>query len=289
MSEILERQGYIPGVPCWLDTAQPDPEAAAEFYGGLFGWEVEERPTDGSGQRYFIGRLRGRDVAGIASQPQGSQASASWNQYVWVDSAGDAAAAAEAAGGSILSAPMDAGEAGRMAVLADPTGASFSVWEAGEHHGAEIVNEPGSWNFSVLNTGDTERAKAFYADLFGWRTASYTDDGSAMFTLPGYFDFLAERDPGIRERHDEVGAPEGFGDVVAWMMELDGENRGPSGADPHWSMTFAVSDADKTAELAEKLGGEVVVPPLDAEWVRMTVIRDPQGAMFTASKFTPPQ
>ena len=289
MNEILERDGYLPGIPCWVDTGQPDPEAAGAFYGGLFGWDVEETTPPGASERYFLCRLRGRDVAGIASQPEGGGSGASWNQYVWVESADDAAAAAEAAGGTVLLPPMDVGDLGRTSVVADPAGATFSLWEAREHRGAQAVNEPGSWNFSALNTGDPEGAKAFYGDLFGWRTAASAGDGSAMFMRPGYLDFLAERDPGIRERHDAVGAPEGFGDVVAWMMELEVEDGVPSGADPHWSMTFSVSDADKTAELAQKLGGEVLVPPADAEWVRMTVIRDPQGAVFTASKFTPPQ
>ena len=85
-----ERDGYIPGVPCWVDTSQPDPEAALPFYGGLFGWEFEDVMPDGIRRRsYFIGRIRGGDVAAVGSIPEGAPPMAMWNTYIWVDSADD--------------------------------------------------------------------------------------------------------------------------------------------------------------------------------------------------------
>ena len=95
-----ERNGYIPGVPCWVDTSQPDPEAAVRFYGGLFGWEFEDVMPEGSGGNYFIGRIRGGDVAAVGSIPEGAPATPTWNTYIWVDSADDAAAKARDAGGA---------------------------------------------------------------------------------------------------------------------------------------------------------------------------------------------
>jgi uncharacterized protein len=288
---LLERESYPPGVPCWVDTSQPDPEAAAKFYGCLFGWEFEDRmPADSPG-RYLVGRLRGRDVAGVGSQPEGMPPTAVWNTYVCVESADEAAAKAKDAGGQVLMEPFDVVDAGRMAVLADPEGAVFCVWQPKGTVGAQLVNEPGTWNFSELNTQDPDRAAAFYGELFGW-VAQTLDSGEAggdftMFRLPGYGDHLAERDPGIRERQSEVGAPEGFEDAVAWLVPMTGDQF-PEGTPPHWSITFAVDDADATAARAAELGGTVLAPPFDAPWVRMTVLSDPQGAVFTASKFTPP-
>ena len=280
---MIERDGYMPGVPCWVDTSQPDPEAAVDFYGGLFGWEFEDVMPPGAPGKYFNAKLHGGDVAAVGSQPEGAPPMAVWNTYVWVDSADDAASKVREAQGTVLTDPFDVLDAGRMAVFADPEGAAISVWQAKEHRGAKIVNEPGSLNFNTLNTRDPERAKSFYGPVFGWTTLDL-DGGLMMWTLPGYCEYLEQRDPGLRERMAEGGAPAGFEDAVASLVPIPGDQ---PDTPPHWGVTFAVDDADATAERAEELGGKVVVPPFDAPWVRMTVITDPQGATFTASKFVP--
>src|SRR6516225_1345793 len=154
-----ERDGYIAGVPSWVDTSQPDPDAAAEFYGGLFGWEFEDAMPTGSEGKYLVARLRGGDVAAVSSQPEGAPPQAVWNTYIWVEDADEAAAKARQAGGSVLSEPVEVMDAGRMAVLSDPEGAVFSVWQAREHKGARIVNEPGALNFNGLTTRDVGRAQ----------------------------------------------------------------------------------------------------------------------------------
>jgi predicted enzyme related to lactoylglutathione lyase len=270
---------YIPGVPCWIDTTQPDPEAAAGFYGELFGWQVENVMPPGAPE-YYIARLRGGDVAGIA---RAEGPTAAWNTYVWVDSADETADKVRAAGGSVIKEPGDVGEAGRMAVFADPGGAAFTVWEAKQHRGAGIVNEPGSLNFNVLNTRDLEGAEAFYGAVFGWELLG-VGDGFSAWALPAYGDFLEQRTPGMRENMRTMGAPDRFEEVVASVAPIPADQPDTF---PHWGVTFAVDDADAIAARADKLGGWVVVPPFDAPWVRMTVISDPQGATFTASKFVP--
>lgn len=280
---MIERDGYPPGVPCWIDTSQPDPESAVDFYGGLFGWEFEDIMPAGSPSPYFVARLRGGDVAAVASVPEGAPPTANWNTYVWVESADQTASTVLAAGGSVLREPFDVIDFGRMAALADPEGAAFCVWQANEHRGATIVNEPGSLNFNDLNTRDAEGARSFYGSVFGWKTLDL-GGGPAMWTLPGYGDYLEQLDPGLRERMAESGAPAGFEDAVASLIPIaDAQADVP----PHWGVTFAVADADATAERATELGGEVVVAPFDAPWVRMTVLTDPQGATFTASKYVP--
>ena len=210
---MAERDGYIPGVPCWVDTNQPDPEGAVTFYGGLFGWEFEDTMPPGSEGMYFVARLRGRDMAAVGSTPDGAPAAAAWNTYIWVESADETAARVLEAGGRILMEPFDVTDAGRMAVLADPEGAVFSVWQAGSMKGAQVVNEPGSVNFNGLHTRDVEAAKRFYGSVFGW--GAMTVGGAELWTLPGYGDHLEEREPGLRERLAEFGAELGFEDVVA--------------------------------------------------------------------------
>ena len=278
-----ERDGYIAGVPCWIDTSQPDPDAAVTFYSGLFGWDFEDVMPAGSDAKYFIGRIRGGDVAAVGPVPEGAPPMAMWQTYVWVDNADETAAEVRDAGGQVLTEPFDVMDAGRMAVFADPEGAVFCVWQPNQHKGAGIVNEHGSLNFNGLNTRDPQRAKSFYGSVFGWQALG-VDGGAQMWTLPGYGDHLEQRTPGLRKGMAEMGAPAGFEDVVAALN--------PIGADQpevpaHWSVTFAVDDADATAARAAELGGKVTVAPFDAPWVRMTVITDPQGATFIASKFVP--
>ncbi|MPZ52030.1 MAG: VOC family protein [Acidimicrobiia bacterium] len=272
---------YLPGVPCWVDTNQPDPEAAIKFYRGLFGWELtNQMPSDAPGQ-YYMARLGGGDVAAVSSIPEGAPEQATWNTYIWVEDADESIKKALQAGGTVISEPFDVMDSGRMAVLADPEGAVFSVWQPDRHRGASVVNQHGAFVFNTLNVRDLERATDFYGAVFGWKP--YGTKGSEEFwAQPGYGDLLEDLHPGTRARNAEMGMP-GFEDVVA--------TRNPIAADseitPHWSVTFGVDDADKIAERAEQLGGEVVVPPYDAPWVRQTEIRDPQGAMFTASKYVP--
>jgi predicted enzyme related to lactoylglutathione lyase len=277
-----ERDGYIPGVPCWIDTSQPDPEAALGFYSGLFGWKFENVMPEGSEARYFIGRIRGGDVAAVGSIVEGAPSTAMWNTYVWVESADEAASRARDAGGAVATEPFDVMDSGRMAVVTDPEGAAFSVWEPRRHKGAKVVNEHGSLNFNGLATRDPEGAEAFYGAVFGWKTLAL--GAGSMWTLPGYGEHLEESSPGLREQMAGMGAPEGFIDVVAALNPIADDD---ADTPAHWSVTFAVDDADATATKARELGGEIVAGPLDAPWTRMAVIKDPQGATFIASQFVP--
>jgi predicted enzyme related to lactoylglutathione lyase len=278
-----ERDGYIPGVPCWIDSSQPDPEAAVAFYSGLFGWEFEDVMAPESEGTYVIARIRGGDVAAVGSLPAGAPPMAMWNTYVWVESADETASKVLDAGGTTLMEPFDVMDAGRMAVFADREGAAFCVWQAKDHKGARIVNEAGALNFNGLNTRDVEGAKSFYGSVFGWRTLTL-EGGVEMWTLPGYGDHLEQGHPDLRKQMAEVDAPAGFEDVVAAITPIPDDQ--PDVA-AHWNVTFGVDDADATAAMATELGGTVMVPPFDAPWVRMTVIADPAGATFIASKFVP--
>src|SRR5829696_9768874 len=239
------RETYPPGVPCWVDTSQEDPDAAAAFYGGLLGWEFIDATPDDAPGRYLVARRNGLDVAAISSPPEGSdRPPAMWNTYVRVASADDTAEKAKAAGGAAVVEPFDIPGAGRMAVLADREGAVFSVWEARGFEGAQLVNEPGAWVFSDLNTRDSAAAEKFYWELFGWEKCVGVG-GFEFWRLRGYSDFLTRDDPELRERHQAAGASAEFSDAVAAIGPLSNDD-GPA----HWSVTFGVDDADEVAARA---------------------------------------
>jgi predicted enzyme related to lactoylglutathione lyase len=259
---MSERDGYGPGVPNWIETLQDDPRAAGAFYAGVFGWELAgPGPMPGGGE-YLVARLRGRDVAGIGSRPDGAPALPSWVTYVQVDSVEGAVERARSAGGAVLAPPFGAPPAGRIAALADPAGAPFCVWEPGERKGAQLVNEPGAWAMSMLHTPDPEAAAAFYGALFGWTTEAFGP--VTMFRLPGYVG---------GEPHQPVSR-----EVIATMMPADGP--------AHWSADFWVHDADAAVEKAAELGGRTVAPPSDSPGFRSAVLADPSGVTFSINQLT---
>jgi predicted enzyme related to lactoylglutathione lyase len=272
---MSERDDYIPGVPCWVDASYKDPESVLPFYRGLFGWEFIPA-IETPGERFFIATIRGGSTAGIGELPVDQPPVPAWNTYVAVTSSDEAVAKVQAAGGEVVAPAFDVVDAGRMAILKDPQGAVFCVWQAGRTKGAKVVNEHGAVNFNTLHTPDPEAAKTFYRDVFGWTTLSLA--GAEFWTLPGYGDYLETIIPGMRKGAAEMGAA-GFEDVVAVLEALKDDEQ------PHWHVTFAVNDADAAAAEAPKLGGQVLVPPLDAPYVRLTVLADPEGTPFTASQF----
>jgi predicted enzyme related to lactoylglutathione lyase len=275
-----ERSRYIPGVPCWVDCPQPDPQAALPFYAGLFGWELENAMPEGSGGEYHMARIRGGDVAAISSVPEGMPPMAVWTTYVAVASADDAAETVGGAGGQVFQGPFDVMDAGRMAVVADPEGAVFCVWEAKENIGAKIVNENGALNFNGLATRDPAAAETFYGEVFGWKLLDIP--AGKFWMLPGYGDHLEESAPGLRDQMSQMGAPDGFIDVVAAVNPIAGNAGNPPA---HWTVTFGADDIDATAKRVAELGGKVVVPPHDEPWTKTATFEDPQGATFLAAQF----
>lgn len=247
-------RSYPAGVPCWVDTQQADVEAAVQFYGGIFGWEFEDTTPPGGTGRYVIATLGGQEAGAITGPGTGA---AVWNTYVSVDDADAAANHLVSVGATLKSAPAHAGSGG-----------------------VQAVNLPGGWNFSDLHTTDTEGAIAFYTKAFGWQ---FDDLGfGTMIRRPGYGDHLeATVDPTIRDRQSGDLVPSGFEDAVAWLAAA------APGERPQWHVTFAVADRDRAAETAERLGA-VILGQDDNEWTRTVLIRDPGGAVFTASQYTPP-
>jgi predicted enzyme related to lactoylglutathione lyase len=264
---MSHRDGYEPGVPCWVAAVEPDAKAAARFYADLFGWETENlMPEDHPGD-YIVCRKGGRDAAAVVSQHGAPPPPRPiWTTHIHVEDADAAAAKAEDAGGEVIGEPFDSPGGGRQAVIADPTGAVFSVWQPGERTGAQVVNEASAWSMSFLGTPDQEGAKEFYGALFGWETDTF-ETGGATFTLwrlPGYVGGVP---------HQPVAR-----DVVAVMIDP------PPGAPPQWSVDFWTDDAETTARRAAELGGSVVAPPYEVPGFRQAVLADPHGAAFTVSQ-----
>jgi hypothetical protein len=277
---MSRRDQYPPGVPCFVDTLTPDLAAARQFYGGLFGWEFAgpgAMPGDPPGE-YVVARLRGHDVAGIGSAPAGNGSSPppAWNTHVAVRDADETADRALAAGGTVLVEPFDAPPAGRQAVLADPAGAVFCVWEPGSRQGAALVNEPSAWAMSLLSTHDPDGAQAFYGELFGWHAEPF-DAGPGMqlwlWRLPGYVG-------------GEPAQPVPR-DVVAAMSELEASGDAAAPA-PNWGVDFWIADAEAAALAAPTLGGSVVAPPFEAAGFKRAVLADPHGAVFSTSQLMLP-
>jgi predicted enzyme related to lactoylglutathione lyase len=276
---MTEPRTYPQGVPSWVDTIAHDLDDAKRFYGGLFDWTFTDAMPPAAPGHYLIATLGGADVAAIGSPDSGDEVP-SWHTYIAVDDADATAKAVEAAGGAVTLAPVDAGPGGRQAVCVDPRGAEFRLWQARKRLGAQLVNEPGSWNFSDLQTTDPHVAAEFYSTVFGWEV---DDVGFAtLVRRPGYGAHLAATvNPDILKIQSDVNAPPGFEDAVAWMRIV------PEGHAEAWQVSFTVADRDVSAAKVESLGG-TVVDTEDSEWTKTANVRDPQGADFVLSQFTPP-
>jgi predicted enzyme related to lactoylglutathione lyase len=254
-----------PGSFCWAELATTDQKAAVAFYKNLFGWEVNDQPMGPDGT-YSMFQLRGREVGAACSmRPEERQSGAPphWNSYVSVTNADDAAKKAESLGGKVVMKPFDVMDAGRMAVLQDPTGAFFQVWQAGSSIGTRVQREPGALTWTELATNDTKKAEQFYTQLFGWKS-KVGGEGVNEYT-----EFSVDGMPGAGMMDSKLYGP---------------NNQGP----PNWMPYFQVSDADATANKAKELGGQAIVPPTDIPNVgRFSVLQDPQGAVFAVIRMNP--
>ena len=250
MSEANE---FKAGTPSWVDLGT-DTEAARPFYEGLFGWEVAlaEPPEETGGYGFFT--KGGRMVAGLG--PQQNPGTPFWSVYIATEDADAVVAKVKSAGGGVVVEPMDVMHAGRMAVFSDPTGAFFSVWQAGSHRGAQLVSEQGAMSWVELTSRDVEAAKAFYPAVFGWEPE--THEGEMAYT----------------EFHLA-----GAGDTVAGLMAMP--EMVPAEVPSYWSVYFGVDDVDASSQKAVSLGGAILAGPADIpDGGRFAVVKDPQGAVF---------
>ncbi|WP_327065170.1 VOC family protein [Kitasatospora sp. NBC_01250] len=254
---------YAPGTPCWVDLMTPDQQAALDFYRDLFGWQGEVGPPETGG--YAVCTLNGKAVAGImaARNPDGSTPDPMpptvWTTYLATADAEATQSAVAANGGQVMMPVMDVMTIGRMAVVGDPAGAVFGIWEAREFSGAGVVNEPGAIIWNELNTTDPKTTAAFYDKALGISV-------SPMEGAEGYFSLSVGGRP--------VGGLQGLANIEGL----------PPGTPSHWLTYFAVDDTDSTVDALIRAGGNVLKPPFDMMAGRMAIVQDPQGATFAVIK-----
>lgn len=256
------RTSHAHGTPSWIDLSTTDPAAAQKFYGDLFGWSFEANPTD-TGSDYIMASLSDGAVAGLMQQPaeQAEMGLPSlWASYVTVDDVDATAATVEGAGGSVMAAPFDVMDAGRMAVIVDPAGAVICLWQPKESIGAEVVNEHGALIWNELISTDVDASTAFYANVLGWGMDPMPMGPDA----PPYSVFTV--------------AGEGIAGGMAPPME---------GMPSFWGVYFGSDDCDATVAKAEELGATVVAPAMDIPVGRMAALQDPTGAMFSVITMAP--
>ncbi len=238
------------GVPCWADLSVPDVPAASAFYRTVLGWDVAEPDEQYGG--YVLATVDGHAAAGIG--PQHGPGPVAWTLYLATDDADTTATAALAHGATVLQAPMDVGPLGRLALLTDPTGAAFGLWQAGLHLGSAHVNAPGGLTWEDLRSPDPDAARAFYGELFGYRydTVEMAGEQYTTFALPG----------------DQ--AP--LGGMGPYM--------GADGDGPHWLVYFGVADTAAAVAATRKAGGGVVADAFPTPFGAMAGLTDPAGAVF---------
>ena len=247
---------FAPGEFCWIELATSNQDAAKNFYGALFGWTVRDVPM-GPGQVYTLLELQGRIAAAAFTISPGESAAGvppHWHLYVAVSSADEAAKKAAELGGKVVEAPFDVMDRGRAALIQDPTGAYFSLWQGKTRIGMGVTGDPGSFCWADLSTPDQARAKTFYEGLFVWKLKAGQGEESGYLHILNGENYIGGVPPA---RHRDGNAP------------------------PHWLLYFAVTDVDETFRKAQGMQATVLLPPTDFVRVgRVAVLADPQGAVF---------
>jgi uncharacterized protein len=252
---MTQATNFMSGEICWMELSASDQEAAKRFYGKLLGWSFDDR-THGNGETYAVARLNGKDVCAITGHgPEQLRrgATPSWLSFVSAANTDEIVNKAKSLGGKVLAAPSDVRGSGRTALIADPSGAAFGIFQGVEHLGAGVVDEPGAMYWHEILTTDVDRAGRFYASVFEWRPET-------MPTASKYTVFhKGER-------------------AVAGMLPM---SKDLGKATPHWLPYFQVRDVEATVKQVKSLGGQISVAPTEVPTIgRFATLRDPQGSAF---------
>jgi len=249
----VRERPWPPGAPCWVDALVADPAAARDFYARLFGWEVYDGGDDGAG--YLTAYKNDKAVAGIGPRPADLGRSR-WTTHLATDDVDALAERVVAAGGALTMAPRDIGDAGRILVGVDPTGATFGAWQAGRLLGTAVYAEHGAPRWHELRTRDLARAMEFYAAAFGQRHVEGGD--------------------GIVQRFATATVPGAEGPVCGLTdVTLAGGDRASA-----WLTWFQVDDLDAAVTLAVDLGAQVLSSPASSDVGTMLVVEAPQGEVL---------
>lgn len=250
-------ENYSDGTPSWVDLMTTDQDAAIDFYGDLFGWESEKAsPEAGS---YGMCTKDGEPVAGIGPIPDGAPFPAVWTTYISTSDVNATLASATDAGGQVLSPATTIGDGdqtvGRMAIVSDPAGGVFGLWEPALHTGARRVNEPGSLIWNELRSTHPEVSREFLASVFGYTYEPQEGDGDLDYNV-------------IQVDDRQVGG------VMAIPADLKGD------VHSHWLTYFAVESTNETTAAAVASGATLLAPAMDSPYGRLAILADAQGAAF---------
>lgn len=251
MAEVTE---HAPGTFSWTDLATTDPEGAKAFYTGLFGWNATDMPA-GEGMTYTMLDKSGKNTAGLydmGEEMKGHGVPPHWTAYVSVASADESAKKAEELGGKLMMPAFDIMDAGRMAVVEDPSGGKLALWQAKGHIGSQIENEPGAMCWNELATNDIEAAGTFYKGLFGWTDSKMPMSEGAEYTM----------------FHQ--------GEAMTGGMMVTPAEWGD--APPMWMVSFLVENLDDSLNKVKSLGGKQATPSVEIPFGKFSFIQDPQGA-----------
>jgi hypothetical protein len=256
---------HVHGHPSWADLATTDQAAAKSFYGGLFGWTYEDNAMPETDEVYSMAQLNGEYAGAIFNQaPEQTAAGipSMWTTYLAVDDADAAFAKVTAAGGTPIMEPFDVMNAGRMALVQDPSGGVAGLWQGKDHHGRGVEAEAGSVIWNELQSTDANAASSFFTALLGWDVSK------------------AEMDMGMDYRTVKIGDDDAAVGILQMTEDWDG-------MPTHWATYFAIDDCDASVEKAVSLGGSVLVPANDIPSGRFAVLFDPQGAAFCIITMAP--
>jgi len=250
------------GSPCWVDLWTSDVGGSRKFYAELFGWEAQAPSPEFGG--YFMFTRNGVPTAGAMGDMGDMGADNSWKIYLATDDIAKTVEAAKNDGAQIVSPQMDVADLGTQAVLVDPTGAQLGTWQPGSFPGFTVLNEHGAPSFFELHTRDHATAVAFYRSVFHWDTDAVGDSDEFRYTTM--------RDP------SGEGQLAGIMDASAFL---------PDGVPAHWSIYWAVDNADATVAKVKALGGSVVTDAVDTPYGRLATVADPAGAQFKLRQTNP--
>ena len=250
---------YEAGEPCWFDLMTPDLDGAQKFYGALFGWTfLVGKPEMGY---YTMCQLGGANAAGMGKMQPNAPYPTMWSVYFWTNDVHASNNLAVENGAKAMMPPMEIPDAGHMAVLMDPTGATFGFWQPGLHRGAQVIDEAGAMAWTEVCSRDAATARDFYVKILNKQAKKM--EGMEYWTL-----------------HSSNGVPR------SGVMQMGKEF--PPEIPPHWMPYFAVDDADASAKLITERGGKVLHGPFDTPYGRIAVVSDPFGAVFSIIKLAMP-
>jgi uncharacterized protein len=248
---MAEAKTAVAHKPVWVDLSSGDAAGSRDFYSKLFGWKVEVNPDPQYGG-YAMATIGGKDVAGIGPK-QMAEAPSAWTVYIGTSDAADTVKKAEAAGGKVIAPLMVVGDQGSMAIIQDPSGAMFGVWQSKNMTGSQVMGEANTYGWAELNSRGVDKARPFYTKLFGWG-----EKKSEMAPGEEYTEFLAG------------------GESIAGGMEMN--SMVPAQVPSYWLVYFTVEDVDKSHKKAVELGAQEMLAPQDFPGGRFSILSDPQGA-----------